>query len=187
MTTPPLIGQTWGDEAERMRAALVQESEQPFSVLRPKLAAAHQALRSALAGVTPEQAAFTPADGEGEDAWGITEVLGHLVSVEMIMADRVRQLGSGAPLDLPSTYPGFRESVETRQLAHLLGLLDQSAAALQSAIDAIDGSERLDQVDTHRRFGDLNCRGWVAMHTLHLQDHARQIGHIKALDGYPRP
>lgn len=187
MTTPPLIGQTWGDEAERMRAALVQESEQPFSVLRPKLDAAHQALRTALADVTPEQAAFTPADGVGEEAWGIAEVLGHLISVEMIMADRVRQLGSGAPLGLPSTYPGFRESVETRQLPELLGLLDQSHATLLAAIGAIEGHEQLDHMDTHRRFGDLNCRGWVAMHTLHLQDHARQIGHIKALDGYPHP
>jgi hypothetical protein len=185
MTTPPLIGQTWGDEPERVRAVLVQESEQPFSALRPKLAAAHQALRFTLAGVTPEGAAFTPADGVGEDAWGIAEVLGHLISVETIMADRVRQLGSGAPLNLPATYPGFREGVQTRQLPDLRGLLDQSHAALLAAIDAIDGQERLDQVDTHRRFGDLNCRGWVAMHTRHLLDHARQIGNIKARADYP--
>ena len=39
--------------------------------------------------------------------------------------------------------------------------------------------------DPHRRFGDLNCRGWVALQTIHLQDHARQIANIKAMAGYP--
>jgi hypothetical protein len=112
-------------------------------------------------------------------------VLRHLATIEMMMADRVRQLGSGQPVNLPATYPGFMEHVETRRLPELTETLRRSQAALLSAIGEIEGHERLDTLDTHRRFGELNCRGWVAMHTLHLQDHARQIGKIKSMEGYP--
>jgi len=168
-----------------VRAHLLKESERPLAELRPKLAEAHQALLGALEGVSEGQAEFTPAVGEGEDAWGIAEVLRHLASVEVIMADRVRQLGTGEPLNLKATYPGFMESVETRRLPELVDIVGQSYQRLGAAIDDVDGHERLDTLDSHRRFGQLNCRGWVAMHTLHLQDHARQIGKIKAMDGYP--
>jgi hypothetical protein len=185
MMAKPITGDTWGDVIDPVREHLLQLSEQPFAVLRPQLDEAHRGLVAALEGVSEGQAAFTPAVGEGEDAWGIAEVLRHLASVEMIMADRVRQLGTGAPLQLQSTYPGFMESVETRQLPELIETVERSHAALGAAVAEIEGHERLDTRDAHRRFGELNCRGWVAMHTLHLQDHTRQIGKIKAMPGYP--
>jgi len=185
MAQAPITGDTWGETIDPVRTHLLKESERPFAELGPKLAEAHQALLVALAGVSDGQAEFTPAVGEGEDAWGIAEVLRHIASVEVIMADRVRQLGTGVPLNLQATYPGFMESVETRRLPELIDIVGRSHERLGAAIGDIDGHERLDTLDTHRRFGELNCRGWVAMHTLHLQDHARQIGKIKAMEGYP--
>jgi hypothetical protein len=185
MAATPITGETWGDQIDPVRTYLLQEAERPLAELRPKLAEAHQALVGALEGVSEGQAEFTPAVGEGEDAWGIAEVLRHISSVEVIMADRVRQLGQGELLNLQSTYPGFMESVETRRLPELIDTVGRSYDRLLTAVNEIEGHERLDTLDTHRRFGELNCRGWVAMHTLHLQDHARQIGKIKAMEGFP--
>jgi hypothetical protein len=184
--TTPITGETWGDEIDRVRELLLREAEQPFAVLRLKLDAARRELLAAVEGVSDAQAQFRPATGEGEDAWGIAEVLRHLVSIETIMADRIRALGSGSPTGaLTPTYPGYMEAVETRRLPELLQELDASYAALLAAIEEVEGHERLDTVAAHRRFGELNCRSWIAMHTLHLLDHARQAGKIKALPGYP--
>lgn len=186
MTTTPITGETWGDNIETVRAYLLTEAAQPLSVLRPKLDAAHGELRGALDGVSDAQAQFTPAVGEGEDAWGIAEVLRHITSIEPIMAERVRRLGSGQSAEgITRTHSGYMLSVETRRMAELVPTLDRTYAELVEAIGAIEGQERLDTLDTHRRFGELNCRGWVALHTLHLQDHARQVGKLKQLAGYP--
>jgi hypothetical protein len=181
----PITGETWGDEVDGVRVFLREEAEQPFSVLRPKVEEAHRTLTAALAGVSDHQAEFRPATGEGEDAWGIVEVLRHVVSVELMMADRLRALGSGIQPQLRTTYPGYMEDVDTRRLPELAIALTGSRENLLAAIAEIEGHERLDMMSPHRRFGELNCRGWMAMHTLHLQDHARQIEKIKEMDGFP--
>lgn len=184
--TTPITGETWGEDVETVRAYLLREAEQPLGVLRLKLDAAREELRAALEGVSEVQAQFTPASGEGEDAWGIAEVLRHIASIEPIMAQRVRLLGNGQSADgISRTHPGYLTDVDTRRRADLVPMLKQSYAALLGAIAEIDGREHLETVAAHRRFGELSCRGWVALHTLHLQDHARQIAKIKALAGYP--
>jgi hypothetical protein len=43
----------------------------------------------------------------------------------------------------------------------------------------------LDKTMPHRLFGELNCRGWLAMQALHVEDHARQVGKIKRHADYP--
>jgi hypothetical protein len=92
------------------------------------------------------------------------------------MAERVRLLGSGQSTDsLRPSSSGAMYGVDSRDLSELRSALDRSYTGLRSAVDEIDGHERLDTLAAHRRFGELNCRGWIALHTLHLQDHARQI------------
>ena len=183
--TTPITGDTWGDVIDPVREYLLDQSQQPFSVLNQKYAEARGDLLGALDGVSEAQAAFRPGTGEGEEAWGIAEALRHIGSIEVIMADRLRQIGGGEAANVKPTYPGFMEDVETRRLPELVQALYKSSGALLDAIHAIDGHENLEIVDTHRRFGELNCRGWLAMHCLHLRDHARQIGKIKAMAGYP--
>jgi DinB superfamily len=186
MTTTPITGETWGENVESVRAYLLEQSDQPLSALRARLEAARQEFRAAVDGVSEAQAQFTPGNGAGEDAWGIAEVLRHIASIEPIMADRVRLLGQGQPTDsLTQTHPGYLKAVETRKLSALRVLLDQSYAQLLTAIDTIQGHERRDTQTPHRRFGPLNCRGWVALHTLHLQDHTRQIIRLKQAADYP--
>jgi len=181
-----ITGETWGDEVESVRAHILAQSAQPFAVLLPELAASRAELLAALEGVTDEQAEFRPGSGEGEEAWGIAEVLLHFASIETIMAERSRLLGAGDSVeDLTPTYPGYMESIETRRLPDLIGAVNVSHASLLAAVADVEGHERLDAVAAHRRFGELNCRGWLVMHGLHLRDHARQVNRIKALDGFP--
>jgi hypothetical protein len=183
--TTPITGETWGNEIDSVRDYILRESELPFAELRPKLEAARRELLGALEGVSDEQAAFRPGSGNDEDDWGIAEALRHVASIEAIMTDRIRALGSGLPLNLKQTYPGYHEDIETRNLPELVETLGKSRLGLLAAVAEIEGRERLDTFDAHRRFGELNCRGWLVMHTLHEQDHARQIAKIKRLEGYP--
>jgi len=184
--TLPITGETWGDNVEIVRAHLLREAEQPLRVLQPRLAQARRELLAVVDGVSDHQGQFAPPSGEGEDAWGIAEVLRHIASVEPIMAQRVRLLGSGLSIEsLPRTTPGYLEDVATRRVSELRTILDQTGIELEKAIQTIDGTERLDTPAAHRRFGELNCRGWVALHTVHLQDHAHQIARLKQLPDYP--
>jgi hypothetical protein len=183
--TTPITGETWGDEIDGVRAFILDEATQPFSALMPRLVEARQTLLAALVDVDETQAQFRPDTGEGEDAWGIAEVLRHIASIEAIMAHRIRLLGRGEPVDVTATYPGYMEDVSTRSLPELLDALAESYALLEAAVSDIDGHERLDTLEPHRRFGELNCRGWLVMHRLHIEDHARQVGKIKAMPGFP--
>jgi hypothetical protein len=185
MTTTPITGDTWGDEVDPVREYLLAEAEKPFAELRPVVAASRTRLLEALAGTTKEQVQFRPPEGEGEDAMGIAEVMRHLVSIEAIFAERIRQLGLGIDLNVTNTYPGYLEDVTTRDPDELAAEFEASGARMDAAIAEIDGRERLDTTDPHRLFGPLNCRGWYRLHGIHLEDHVHQIGKIKAMDGYP--
>ncbi|MBV9547467.1 MAG: DinB family protein, partial [Chloroflexi bacterium] len=105
--TASITGETWGDVIEPVREYLLNESKQPLAALRPKLEAAHRGLLESLEGVSNEQAQVRPAEGEGEDAWGIAEVLRHVASAQALMAERVRLLGSGESTEsLRPSQPG---------------------------------------------------------------------------------
>jgi hypothetical protein len=182
--TTLITGETWGEAVEPALAYLLREAEQPFATLRPKLESARANFRAALDGVSDAQAEFTPASGEGEEAWGIGAIARHIASVEPSFGERVRLLGTGQSVDsLPR--PASSAAPDVRPLDNLRQDLERSFAEFLDKVATIDGRERLDTLSAHRRFGPLNCRGWVVLHTLHLRDHARQIDKIKALDGYP--
>ena len=182
--TTLITGETWGEAIEPALAYLLREAEQPFAVLRPKLESARASFRAALEGVSDAQAAFTPASGEGEDAWGIGAIARHIANVEPVFGERMRLLGTGQSADsLPR--PAASAAPDVRPIANVRLDLERSFAAFLDKVATIEGRERLDTLSAHRRFGPLNCRGWVVLHTLHLQDHTRQIDKIKALDSYP--
>lgn len=185
MTTTPITGDTWGDEVDSVRTFLLAEAEKPFAELRPIVAASRARILEALEGTTTEQVQFRPAEGEGEDAMGIAEVMRHLSSLESIFAERIRQLGLGADLNVTKTYPGYMEDVTTRDPEELAAEFAASGERMDAAVAEIDGHERLDTTDPHRLFGPLNCRGWYRLHGTHIEDHVHQIAKIKRMDGYP--
>jgi hypothetical protein len=185
MTTTPITGETWGDEIETVRGFLLSQSERPFAELRPEVEVARQDIIAAIVGLSEEQAAFRPAGGEGEDAMGIAEVMRHVISIETIFAERIRQLGLGREVNVTRTYPGYREEVDTQDIDESAARFATTGALMMRAVEEIEGRERLDTFDSHRLFGPLNCRGWFALHAVHLRDHVHQIGKIKAMEGYP--
>ena len=184
--TTPMTGETWGDEVDSVRQFLLAESEKPFAELRPIVAASRARLLASLEGVSESQLQFSPGIGEGEEALGIAEVMGHLISIEAIFAERIRQLGLGLDLNVTRTYPGYHEDVTSRDATELAARFAETAALMLAAIEEIDGHERLDTFDSHRLFGPLNCRGWYRLHGVHLDDHVHQIAKIKAMPSYPR-
>jgi hypothetical protein len=185
MTTTLITGETWGEERDTVRAYFLEQSDRPMAELRPRLEAARRDFDAAIENVSDAQAAFAPGTGEGEDAWGIVEVLRHIGRIEPTMAERIRLLAAGqSAVGIVRAEPSYLADVA--RVADLRRVLDQSYATLQSALATLDGTENVDTMDTHRQFGDLNCRGWVALHAAHLADHARQIQRIRALPGFPK-
>jgi len=181
-----MTGETWGDEVDSVREFLLAESEKPFDEQRPVVAAARARLLASLEGVSEAQMRFSPGSGEGEEAMGIAEVMGHLISIEAIFAERIRQLGLGVDLNVTRTYPGYKEDVTTQDPTELSALFAETGAIMLAAVAEIEGHERLDTFDSHRLFGPLNCRGWFRLHGVHLEDHVHQIAKIMALPDFPR-
>ena len=185
MTTRPITGETWGDEIDGPRAFILSQAQKPFAELLPPFESAMQALRSELQGVSEAQAAFKPGRGDGEDDYSIAEVTRHMINVIPMIGERISSLGTGRD-PLPAQGPGSLGVNEDAPLSTLTGLLETSRQTLLDAVASVDGKEQLEKTMPHRLFGELNCRGWLAMQALHAEDHARQVGKIKAHASYPK-
>ena len=184
MTNDNLItGEKFGEERDAPRAYLLAEAEKPFSELQSDLAAAHENLRHVLQRVSDPQSRFQPGTGEGEDAWGIAQVLRHLGASESRFAKRVLNLGRGDEMGAPAPQPG---DDDPRSLAELKQGIEDSYQALLGAANAVAGSENLAPTWNHPFFGELNCRAVFALQSLHTNDHARQIARLKALPDFPK-
>jgi hypothetical protein len=127
--TTLITGETWGGNVEAVRAYLLREAQQAFTDLRQNLDAARTELCASIDSVSDVQAQYTPASGEGEDAWGIAEVLRHIATIEPIMARRVRLLGNGESTEeLPRRQPGYLADVDSRKISELRQMLERSYA-----------------------------------------------------------
>jgi hypothetical protein len=178
-----ITGEKFGAERAAPRAHLLAEAQKPFSELQADLAAAHDNLRSVLQGVTDPQSRFQPSSGEGEDAWGIAQVLRHLGGSEGRFAKRVLNLGRGDEMGAPAPQPG---DDDPRSLEELKKGIEESYQALLGAANAVAGSENLEPTWNHPMFGELNCRAVFALQSLHTNDHARQIARLKAMPDFPK-
>jgi len=183
MTNQLITGEKFGEEREAPRAHLLAETQKPFSELRGDLVKAQETLRSALQGVTDAQSRFAPSTGEGEDAWGIAQVVRHLGGSEGRMAKRIVNLGLGDEMGAPAPQPG---DDDPRSLDELKQGLEDGYEALLSAVATIDGNEDLTRTWNHPFFGEINCRSVFALQTLHVNDHARQIERLKAMPDFPK-
>ena len=185
MTTTPITGETWGNEIEGPRAFILAQSEKPFADLKPVFEASHGRLLAQLESVSETQAAFKPGRGDGEEDYSITEVTRHMIQIYPLMAERIRTLALAAepPAARP---PGSLGEHEGASLAELRRYLIAEGDVLIEKVGSVEGKERLDTTQPHRLFGELNCRGWLAMQTLHIDDHARQIAKVKAHPDYPQ-
>lgn len=173
---------------QRARSALLKHAEQPMPALLAALDSSRRDLLAALAGITDDQARFRPRTGgaaaDAEEAWSIAEVLRHLVQAEEGIADRVARLARGEPAE--TSVPGALGGHADTPLPGLIEALAASREKLRSVVESISGNERLDTTVAHAFFGELNCRGWLALWVRHEASHVRQIEQIKASEGYPK-
>jgi uncharacterized damage-inducible protein DinB len=174
-------------ERERVRSVLIEQAEKPLSELFAACEESRRHLLAALEGVSEAQARFRPGDREArpedEEAWSMAEVLRHLIQAEEGIAERVWRVAKGEAAT--SSVPGALGDHETTPLPGLLEALRSSRERLRAAVTEVDGSERLDATVAHPFFGELNCRGWLALWGRHEMGHVRQVGQIKATPGYP--
>lgn len=172
------------DPRARVRGYLLAQAEKnDFAALWPRVMEQRAALLAAFAELTEEQAAFRPAGGEGEAAWGAADLARHLVASTRNVAGIVDALarGAAAPEDPlgglgNATYASFAEARRA--------LFDVSLefAALTGRLPA---SPNLEVTAEHAFFGPLNCRAWFLFQRVHDTDHINQIAALRADEGFP--
>lgn len=172
------------DPRARVRGYLLAQAEKnDFAALWPKVMEQRGALLAAFAEFSETQAAFRPASGEGEDAWGAADLARHLVASTRNVMGVVDALARGAaatrdPLGTlgDSPNPSFTEARKA--------LFDISLdfAALTGRLPA---SPNLDATAEHAFFGPLNCRAWFLFQRVHDTDHINQLAALRATPGFP--
>lgn len=173
-----------GDARARVRAYLIGQAEKyDFAELWPRVEEQRSALLAAFAEFTETEAAFRPAGGEGEAAWGAAELARHLVtSTRNVMAIvEATARGVEAPKDPLGTlgetaYPSFEAARQA--------LFDVSLE-LGALVGRLPASPNLDATVEHAFFGPLNCRAWLLFQRVHDTDHINQLAALRAAEGFP--
>lgn len=138
------------------------------------------------------------------DRWSVSEVLLHLNNVERGIAGLVASAATearsaGHPEETSSdsvlgsinrelvldrsrriTAPSRIEPRENLEAGVVLGRLDESRAALHSAINAADGLALGQIIRTHPVLGDIDLYQWVEFVGEHEARHAQQIAEVGA-------
>ena len=178
MTTDTLT-----EEQQRVRGYLRGQGEKyDWYQLWRRLAAPRLALLDALEGVTDEQAAFVPTEGE----WSIAEVTQHLVNGARNNARLVERLARGETADA-----GADGDVEPPREPASMSIAELREELLRNAVDFASLPARLPEPPSfelespHAFFGDLHCKAWYLFQRIHDVDHTGQIEAVKAAAGYP--
>lgn len=176
------------DQRQRAIAFVREGGAQPAAAIEALVQEGHDALLATVDGVSEEQAAWRPAEGE----WRIIDVMAHCVSVKRAMALLSQHLGRG---ELP---PGFGPQFEEARVQD--GFITQPFETLAAAREAAESAHaalmaqirRLDDpaLDTektfrHFYFGAFNAREWTVFQRVHDGDHWPHIEKIKAAPGFP--
>jgi len=149
----------------------------------PRLLEQRAKLLQLFEGVTPEQAAWRPPSGEGEEAWSIVEIAQHVLQwTENIIQVNHAFLEGREAQKLPS---GFLDPDPQAVLAQVRNDLVESSHELGETLLYVAG--RADPANTveHSRFGPLNARQWFVLGRIHDMDHIRQIEGLKQAEGFP--
>lgn len=132
-----------------------------------------QALRQAIAGMTPEQLEACPVAG----AWSTRQVICHLCDFEPVYADRMKrviaednpQILAGDPDQFAARLAYDQRDIET-ELQLMEAVRRQMAAILRSLADA-----DFQRIGTHSRDGALTLETLLQRITGHIPHHLRFI------------
>lgn len=161
---------------------------------------AHDALITAVAGLSHAQSHFKPAP----EAWSVAGIVEHLAIVEDRIVSRIHELLASAPeLDKPI----MKEADEI--LEHKI--LDRSSKAQAAEATHPTGKSIAESLDSlvvsrnrireilrsapadfrqrsmpHSRFGPMDCHQWLVTLGGHCMRHTQQILETKTASGFPR-
>ena len=169
------------DDRERVRSYLLGQGEKySWLELWPRVVGARVALLDAVSGVSEEQAAFHPAEGD----WSIAEVVHHVVGGSRGTARVIERLAEGeTPPETVRTDPAREPAgASFEELRRDLAADSVNFASLASRLPE---PPSLEGTHPHMFFGDLHCRAWYLFQRVHDQDHAGQIAAIQQAAGYP--
>ena len=162
---------------------------------------AHDALITAVAGLSDAQSHFKPAP----EAWSVAGIVEHLAIVEDRIVNRIHELLASAPeLDRP---------VATKEADEILKhkILDRSSKAQAPEATHPTGKSIAESLDSlvvsrnkireilrsapsdfrqrstlHSRFGPMDCHQWLVTLGGHCMRHTQQIVETKTALGFPR-
>jgi DinB superfamily len=176
-----MAADTLTEEQQRVRGYLRTQGEKyTWFELWRRLAGSRLELLDILDGVSEEQAAFVPAEGE----WSIAEVAQHVAKGARSNALLVERLATGTEVTDTS-------GVEPPRAPAEMSMDELREELLLNAVEFAALPPRLPEPPSfeleapHPFFGDLHCKAWYLFQRVHDVDHTGQIAAVKAADGYP--
>jgi uncharacterized damage-inducible protein DinB len=146
------------------------------------LAAFPEQLRRQIAGLDAEALLFRP----GPNEWSITEVVGHLIDIDVLMRARIGKIISidNPPLQTIDIDGTVRErDYQHKQATFLLHSLTEHRAEFIEQIRYLR-PEALDRTGQHPTRGPISAAEFIAMVVRHDVTHTEQIANnLKAFRG----
>jgi hypothetical protein len=155
--------------------------------LMAELAGARERLLRAIQGVSEQQLKRRPEGGLGEEAWSMTEVLGHLLASHNLWAGRLRLALTEDGAEVEPSPPEAHErgarsgrSAPVPQLIHGLLASRREIEMLHAAIESKPGG--LARSVSHPVRGRLTCE-WILREKVvaHEAEHAAQLKRLREL------
>ena len=161
---------------------------------------AHDALVTAVAGLSDAQSHFKPAP----EAWSVAGIVEHLAIVEDRIVDRIHKLLASPPepdkpvateeadeilahkvLDLSSKAQAPEATHPTgRNIAESVDSLVVSRNKIRDILRSAPADFR-QRSTPHQRFGPMDCHQWLMTLGGHCMRHTQQIIETKASPGFP--
>lgn len=135
-------------------------------------------LETAVAGVTDEEAMFSPADGK----WNIRQILRHVLDTEIVAATRFRQMiaEDNPPMN------AFKQDEWSARLAYsnapIADSLSKFRVMRNDNADLLEdaGEKAMDRTGQHSVRGPMTVRSLVELFVRHVDSHAKQVDNIRA-------
>lgn len=174
------------DEIQRVASYMLGQAEKySWLELWPRVVAGRLEFLDSIARVTPEQAAWKPAEND----WSIAEVAQHVLDGSRRTYDLALSLSQGREPTLEAQAIGAVDP-ERRDAQLEWGALRDALTldSIQFSQVVRDAPEppNLERRVAHPFFGPLHGRAWFMFQRVHDQDHARQVAAIQESDGYPQ-
>lgn len=143
-----------------------------------KMTAEREALLSQAESMSEEEAAYAPADGEGEAQWSVKEQLAHLAEMETAYRAWVERALAEDDPDV-SRVRGERPAIELTEaprhaVAELTAQLREQRAKTLGVIEAT-APEQFERTASQPMFGRLTVMQWLRSYYRHDRMHRDQM------------